>query len=106
MTPDDRNTMSAQTTADAGRTARGWQPDLNWSSLDVGNGVKISTTDQRGRNCGWVFHVSFDGVNGGDTMHQQGGFATEDEAKRAAEAWIEEFCNTMLAALAASKGAK
>ena len=24
MTPDDRNTMSAQTTADAGRTARGW----------------------------------------------------------------------------------
>lgn len=94
-----------QTTADAGRTAEGWIPNRHWHRLYVGSGVEICTTDQRERGCGWVFHVTFDGMNGGDTLTQRGGFATEADAMRAAEEWLLSFCESARAALAAAKGA-
>lgn len=95
---------AAQTAADAGRSAEGWLPSRHWHRLYVGNGVEVCTTDQSGRGGGWVFHVTFDGMNGGDTLTQRGGFATEPEAMRAAEEWLSIFCENVRAALAAAKG--
>lgn len=69
------------------------------SSLTIGKFVKLDTTDQRDRGCGWVFHVSAEGINGGDTVTQHGAYDTEDDAKRAAENWIRDFCTTALAAI-------
>lgn len=69
------------------------------SSLTIGQFVRLDTTDQRDRGCGWVFHVSAEGINGGDTVTQHGAYDTEDDAKRAAEHWIREFCTTALAAI-------
>ncbi|EKS29304.1 Uncharacterised protein [Afipia felis] len=75
----------------------GWEKSRNWSRIDLGNGMEISTTDQRDRGCGWVFHVSFDGVYGGDTLYAGSGFETEDCAKRGAEDWLHRFCAIALA---------
>lgn len=79
----------------------GWQRREfgSGSSLDIGKFVKLDTTDQRNRGCGWVFHVSSEGINGGDTVTQHGAYDTEDDAKRAAENWIREFCATAFAAI-------
>lgn len=33
--------------------------------------LRLAITDQRDRNCGWVWHVSVDGINGGDTIEQR-----------------------------------
>jgi hypothetical protein len=81
--------------------SNGWQRREfgSGSSLDIGQFVKLDTTDQRDRGCGWVFHVSAEGINGGDTVTQHGAYDTEDDAKRAAADWIREFCATALTAI-------
>lgn len=65
--------------------------------LQVG-GLQLAITDQTYRNCGWVWHVSVEGINGGDTIEQRGGHATADAAKLACETWVREFCQQALAA--------
>lgn len=65
--------------------------------LDAGK-LELSITDQSYRGCGWVWHASVNGINGGDTIDQRGGHATSDEAKRACEEWVREFCRNALAA--------
>lgn len=78
----------------------GWVQDRH-GGFDMETGaLRLAITDQRDRNCGWVWHASVDGINGGDTVDQCGRFATADEAKRACEEWVREFCRKTLAAFA------
>lgn len=73
-------------------------------NLDAGS-LKIAITDQRDRDCGWVWHVSSDGVNGGDTIEQNGGFDSADDAKRAVCAWVRAFCEKTLADITEAEAA-
>jgi hypothetical protein len=75
-----------------------WIADRNgYFKLDNGP-LELSITDQSYRGCGWVWHVSVNGINGGDTIDQRGGHATADEAKIACEEWVRAFCRDALAA--------
>lgn len=73
-------------------------------NLEAG-ALSIAITDQRDRSCGWVWHVSSDGVNGGDTIEQCGRFDSADDAKRAVCAWVRSFCEKTLADLAEAEAA-
>lgn len=62
--------------------------------------IRLSTTNQSDRGCGWVWHVCVDHIYGSDTIEHRGGFATEAEAQAAAVEWTRDYCRTALAALA------
>jgi hypothetical protein len=67
--------------------------------LDTG-AIKLIVTDQRDRNCGWVWHATAEHAYGSDALGQSGGCSSADEAKRTACAWARAFCEKTLAAIA------
>ena len=91
---------------------RGWQRDIwhccprkTWMprpysghELFAGE-LRLSTTDQRDRGCGWCWHVSVECTYDGGELAGRGGFASEAEAQAAAIAFVRTFCATAIGAL-------
>jgi hypothetical protein len=63
--------------------------------------LRISTTDQTYRGCGWVWHVTAAHNYGNDALAQDGDYATEEEAKAAGIGWVRRHCEKTLTALKA-----
>lgn len=76
-----------------------WRPRSCGHDLQAA-AIRLATTNQSDRGCGWVWHVSVDHIYGGDTIAQRGGFETEAEAQAAAVEWTRDYCRAALAALA------
>jgi hypothetical protein len=66
--------------------------------LDTG-AIKLVVTDQRDRNCGWVWHAIAEHAYGSDALGQCGGFDSSDAAKVAACDWTRAFCLKSLAGI-------
>lgn len=76
-----------------------WTPRPH-SGFELKTGaIDLVITDQRDRNCGWVWHAIADHAYGSDALGQCGGFASADEAKVAACAWVRAFCEKTLATI-------
>ena len=74
----------------------------DWTKTPAGHelhagAMRLATTDQRDRRCGWVCHVHADEYS--EQMHCAGHFATEEEAKAAAVRFATDYCNRVLTAL-------
>jgi len=82
---------------------RGWteRGRSGWHELHAG-ALRLCITDQRDRNCGWVWHATVDcrHAEGGD-IAAKGGFATEEEAQADAVRFARSFCQYVLDALPA-----
>ncbi|MEH2476220.1 hypothetical protein V1281_002610 [Nitrobacteraceae bacterium AZCC 2161] len=67
--------------------------------LQLGSLLRLSTTDQTYRGCGWCWHVTVEHDYGNDAVAQHGGCASETEAQAAALAWTRTFCESALAVI-------
>ncbi|WP_439398983.1 hypothetical protein ACRQ5Q_16695 [Bradyrhizobium sp. PMVTL-01] len=80
---------------------RAWTPRPYSGHVLFAGEIRLSTSDQRDRNCGWVWHASVECMyhREGGEIAGRGGFNTEDEAQAAAIAFVRSFCKTALDAL-------
>lgn len=78
-----------------------WTLNDHGSFHRMAGGLALAVTDQRNRNCGFCWHVSAPDHRIGDNPEIAGGagMTSADEAKRAAEEYVREFCTSTLADL-------
>lgn len=115
---DDDKAFSAQTVNDLAnvveaaldakaeaqkRTPGNWTPRPHGHGFEIETEyLRLSVSDQTERGCGWVWHASIDGprlIESGGEFDATSGFASVEDAMRAAEDWARQFCETILAAV-------
>jgi hypothetical protein len=75
---------------------------IEWKNTSCGSELqaaqmRLATTDQSDRGCGWVWHVHADDYS--DQMACGGHLRSEDEAKKAAIEFVRSYCTSVLSAL-------